>query len=296
MEPAEQFVHRVILSKDTARQDWQHGSLQFIGTATTLLRYGSFTVLTDPNFLHQGEYAHLGYGLRSKRLTNPALELNELPPLDCVLLSHLHEDHFDRIVARRLDKNVPIVTTPKAALALKKQQFRFPYALHTWETLTLEKGQSRLHITSMPAQHAPGPLKSLLPPVMGSMLEFDSIPGNNIFRMYITGDTLMHKALQAIPERYPDIDLALFHLGGTKLLGVLVTMDARQGIKAVQLIRPHVAIPIHCDDYTVFRSSLAEFQRAVTDAGLEEMVMYMQPGVTYPFTVPASRLSYPQGA
>ena len=29
-------------------------SITFIGTATTLIRLGSFTVLTDPNFLHRG--------------------------------------------------------------------------------------------------------------------------------------------------------------------------------------------------------------------------------------------------
>lgn len=40
----------------------QVGTLTFIGTATTLLRVGSFTVLTDPNFLHKGQRAYLGKG------------------------------------------------------------------------------------------------------------------------------------------------------------------------------------------------------------------------------------------
>ena len=43
-------------------------SLTFIGTATTVLRLGSFTLLTDPNFLHRGQRAYLGKGLWSKRL------------------------------------------------------------------------------------------------------------------------------------------------------------------------------------------------------------------------------------
>src|SRR5690242_7657168 len=77
------------------------GSVLFIGTATTLIRYGGFTILTDPNFLHRGEKVHLGYGLQSTRLTDPALNLEDLPPVDFVVLSHLHEDHFDRRVAAR---------------------------------------------------------------------------------------------------------------------------------------------------------------------------------------------------
>jgi hypothetical protein len=35
--------------------------LEFIGTATTVPRIGPFTILTDPNFLHRGERAYLGY-------------------------------------------------------------------------------------------------------------------------------------------------------------------------------------------------------------------------------------------
>jgi L-ascorbate metabolism protein UlaG (beta-lactamase superfamily) len=85
-------------------------SLTFVGTAATLLRIGSLTVLTDPNFLHRGQRAYLGKGLWSRRLTDPALEPEDLPALDMVVLSHLHGDHFDRVARRRLDRAVPVVT------------------------------------------------------------------------------------------------------------------------------------------------------------------------------------------
>src|SRR4051794_35627705 len=93
-------------------------SVTFVGTATTLLRLGPFTLLTDPNFLHAGEPASLGYGLWSRRRTEPAMNVDELPPLDAVVLSHLHGDHFDRVAKARLPRSVPIVTTPSAALRL----------------------------------------------------------------------------------------------------------------------------------------------------------------------------------
>jgi hypothetical protein len=54
-------------------------SLEFVGTATTLLRLGPFTLLTDPNFLHRGQRAYLGKGLFSKRLTEPSLQPADLP-------------------------------------------------------------------------------------------------------------------------------------------------------------------------------------------------------------------------
>src|SRR5438270_6860109 len=221
----------IALSTEEGKPDMKQGSIFFIGTATVLLRYAGFTVLTDPNFLHSGEHVHLGYGLRSKRKTDPAINIEELPPLDLVVLSHMHKDHFDRVVEHKLDKFIPIVTTPQAATALKKKGFKSTYTLKTWQTLIAAKGDAQLRITSMPAKHAPGPLSKMLPPVMGSMLEFQMPTGEVGLRLYISGDTLLHDHLKDIPRRYPEIDLALVHLGGTKILGILLTMNGKQGVE-----------------------------------------------------------------
>ncbi len=63
--------------------------------------------------------------------------------------------------------------------------------------------------------------------------------------------TLLHSQLADIPKRFPNIDVALLHLGGTRIpnarFGVLVTLDARRGVEAV---------PIHTDDWSLFSSSL----------------------------------------
>ena len=66
---------------------------------------------------------------------------------------------------------------------------------------------------------------------MGSLLEFQSPAATPLFRLYITVDTLVIDDLQEIPRRYPQIDLALLHLGGTRVLGILVTMDGKQGVQ-----------------------------------------------------------------
>lgn len=265
------------------------GSIFFIGTATTIIRYGGFTILTDPNFLHRHEYVRLGYGLRSRRLTDPALDIADLPPLDLIVLSHYHEDHFDRVAERDLDKQLPIVTTQHAAASLSSHGFSSTYPLKTWQSQEFRKGDIRLRITAMPGEHGPGLLSKFLPPVMGSMLDFFNKAGNLLLRLYITGDTLIHRRLREIPKRYPDIDLALLHLGGTRAFGVLVTMDGQQGVEAIKIVQPTLAIPIHYNDYTVFKSPLSDFANAVAEAGLEDRVRYLHHGETYNFEVPRSR-------
>ena len=258
------------------------GELTFIGTATVLVRFGGFTFLTDPNFLHKGDYAKLGYGLRSKRLTEPAMSIDDLPALDFVVLSHHHGDHFDEVAAAELDKHLPIVTTPHAAKKLRRQGFVNAIALETWESQTVTRGNRSVRITAMPGKHAPQPLNALLPPVMGSVLDFSSA-GEHAFRLYVTGDTLLFDDLGEIPRRFPGIDLALVHLGGTRVLGVLVTMDAAQGVRALQIVRPKTAVPIHFHDYTVFKDPLSTFKEAVAAAALSTKVEYVPHGETYQF-------------
>ena len=279
----------LFLAGTSEEADLRSGSIFFVGTATVILRYAGFTILTDPNFLHAGDHVHLGYGLRSERQTNPAIEIEDLPPLDLVLLSHLHGDHFDRVAEAKLDKRVPIITTPHAARYLEGKGFRPPAALDTWESILVRKGDAVLRVTAMPGTHAPGPLRKVLPPVMGSMLEFGTAEGGIRLRLYITGDTLIHDRLREIPRRYPQIDLALLHLGGTRVLGLLGTMDADQGVEAMRIVDPKIAIPIHYNDYTVFKSPLEDFKKVVAQAGLEDRVRYLAHGETYQFEVPENQ-------
>jgi L-ascorbate metabolism protein UlaG (beta-lactamase superfamily) len=263
----------------------QTGTVQFIGTATVLIRYQGLTILTDPNFLHKGDHVHLGYGLTSERQTNPAIEFDKLPPIDLVILSHMHDDHFDKLVQERLNRNTPIVTTREASEALKRLGFQQRFALSDWDRLEVTKGETRLRITSVPGRHGAAGVSVLLPTVMGSVLDFGANADTPDYRMYISGDTLVYDDIRSIPQRFPGIDLALLHLGGTRILGVFkVTMDGKDGVRMMQIVKPKKTIPIHYNDYDVFKSPLAEFAREVKAAGLEESVVYLSHGDTYTFT------------
>jgi len=279
-------VHELVLPGTASEPDLRQGSLLFVGTATVLVRAGGFTFLTDPNFLHAGDHAHLGYGLTSRRRTEPALQPDELPPLDLCLLSHLHGDHWDRIAERALPGRLPIVTTPHAADALRRRGFTAAIGLRKWDALRFRRGEAWLEVTSLPARHAFGLAGALLPPVMGSMVTW-GLGADARFRMYVSGDTLLHRELAEIPRRFPDLDLGLFHLGGTRVLGMLVTMDAAQGVAAVRMVNPRTAIPIHFDDYPVFRSPLQDFRDAAARAGLADRIRVLTRGELYTWELSA---------
>jgi L-ascorbate metabolism protein UlaG (beta-lactamase superfamily) len=242
-------------------------SLEFLGTATTLLRLGPFTLLTDPNFLHRGQRAYLGRGLFSRRLTEPSMQPTGLPSLDAIVLSHLHGDHFDRVARQQLDHRLPVFTTPPAQRKLSQWGFSAATAMNTWETRELVKDGCRLSITAAPGQHAPGLAQHALPRVMGTVLELGQA-GSPPVRIYITGDTLFRPWLRDVVERTGPLDAAVIHLGGTRILGLLVTMDDKQGADLLALLAPRVAVPVHYDDYTVFRSPLQDFLAAMATRAL----------------------------
>ena len=93
--------------------------------------------------------------MHTTRLTDPAMDIGDLPPSYLVLLSHFHGDHFDQVAERDLDKALPILTTPEAAVALHKRGFKNATGLEQWATKTVNKGTAQLRITSMPGRHGP---------------------------------------------------------------------------------------------------------------------------------------------
>jgi L-ascorbate metabolism protein UlaG (beta-lactamase superfamily) len=264
-------------------------SLTFVGTATVLLRLGPFTLLTDPNFLHQGQWTYIGQGLISKRRTEPALRPADLPDLDAIVLSHLHGDHFDRIAGRELPRDVPILTTAHAARRLERRGFRQPVALSTWSSQTLTRADATLTVTAVPARHAPGVVARILPPVMGSVLEYRAAGNARPLRIYVSGDTILHDDLTQIRDHYPDIDLAVVHLGGTRVLGVLVTLDAPQGVRLLELLRPANTVPVHFDDYGLFADPLSNFLAEIRRRQPDTTLHTLQRGDTLALTDLSSR-------
>ena len=255
-------------------------TMQYIGTATMLLRLGPFTVLTDPNFLHRGQRVHLGYGLLSKRRTQPALGVDELPRLDAILLSHLHGDHWDRVAHRGLPRDVPVLTTPKAAHTLDRRGFHAAEGFATWDDRTQHRDGHTLTVTATPGRHARGVAQHLLPPVMGSVVDYRA-PDGPALRIYITGDTLFVDDLREIPRRFPDLDVGVLHLGGTTLPGgLVVTMGARDGTDLLEFLRPRMAVPIHFADYGVFHSPLIDFLDETRRRGLHDLVRVVGFGET----------------
>ena len=212
-----------------------------------------------------------------------ACQVASLPHVDLIVLSHYHGDHFDDVAARELDKTLPVISTADAVGKLRPLGFANGYPLDTWDSHLVEKGEAGLTITAMPALHASDDATAaLLMPVNGHLLDFRR--GDQLlYRLYITGDTMLHSRLKDIPRFYPGIDLGLIHTGGTTMLLTVVTMTGEQGVRAAEITRPRTAIPIHYNDFSVFMSGLDDFKKAARASTASTGFRYLAHGETYTF-------------
>jgi L-ascorbate metabolism protein UlaG (beta-lactamase superfamily) len=105
-------------------------------------------------------------------------------------------------------------------------------------------------------------------PVVGFVVHVDGV------NIYHAGDTCLFSDMRLIGEKFP-LDVALLHIGG------YFTMDPADAARAVELLHPKVAIPIHYGTFPLIDQDPREFVRLVGDRA---RVVILQPGQTFEYT------------
>ncbi len=99
---------RVTQSVPTGRVEGDRMVATWIGHATVLVQTQGLNILTDPIWSDRTG----PFGRGPKRVTEPGVDFDHLPPIDVVLLSHNHYDHLDLATLRRLwSRDRPTILT-----------------------------------------------------------------------------------------------------------------------------------------------------------------------------------------
>ena len=121
----------------------------WLGHATALLRLGESTVLTDPVFEDRAGVRIGGRQIGRLRSTALPAHINALPPVDIVLLSHAHFDHWCRASLERLANQRTVAVIPARTRRLLPRGFGHVIELATDDSVDLDG----LHITAMRVNH-----------------------------------------------------------------------------------------------------------------------------------------------
>jgi len=122
-----------------------------------------------------------------------------------------------------------------------------------------------------PAVHSSSLIKDNGEPIYlgnpaGVVIELDGV------RVYHTGDTALFGDMKLIGELYkPDVMLTP--------IGSLFTMGVPEAVKAVEFVKPKVAIPMHYNTWPPIAQNPEEFKRAVEkNACVDTQVIIVKPG------------------
>ena len=116
-------------------------AITWIGHASFLIQFSDLNVLIDPNFAN--------WLCLLKRLKRAGLKLKDLPPIDVVLLTHAHYDHFHKPTLRRLpEPKIGVMPWGVGDLA-RNLGFSRIVELDWWETFS----QRDWKVTFTPSQH-----------------------------------------------------------------------------------------------------------------------------------------------
>jgi len=224
--------------------------ITLVRNATLLVGLGGRRLLVDPMLDDEGARPPVENTANERR--NPLVSL-PLPAeqvvkgLDAVLITHLHQDHFDSKAAELLPRDIPVFCQPEdeerlAGLGLSARPVRDEL---DWEDL---------HLVRTGGRHGTGEIAEALGPVSGFVLN----------GLYIAGDTIWCPEVEDAITLYRPRVAVVNGSGARFLTGdplVMTTADVREVVARVPtVVVVHLEAINHCPE------TRAEVRAAVPEA------------------------------
>jgi L-ascorbate metabolism protein UlaG (beta-lactamase superfamily) len=228
----------------------------WVGHATALVQIDDKVILTDPVFTDT-------VGQVSKRLVEPGIDPKDLPPVDVVLVSHMHYDHLSLGSLEMIQSRVRTLLLPRGGTAYLTD-FSFPaYELATWQTWS--KGD--LRVTAVPVEHVGyryGLDDAWMPEAFtGFVVEYHGL------KVYFAGDTAYEQAkFVETAQRFPKIDLALMPIAPIEPRDFLrrFHVDPAEALQAFLDLGAKRMVPIHYDTFVISADEPGAALRALSVA------------------------------
>ena len=212
-------------------------SLYRLGHSTVLLKLGGEFWLTDPVF---SERASPVQWAGPKRFHQTPIDIDDLPPIKGVILSHDHFDHLDRAAIARLAPKVGVFIAPLGvgdrliAWGVEPARVR---QLDWWGEVTVDN----VRLVAVPAQHFSG--RSLFDENRTLWASWVIVAGSQ--RIFFSGDTGYHADFKTVGERYGPFDVTMIETGAYDLQWADIHMQPEETLQAHLDLRGRWLLPVH---------------------------------------------------
>ena len=241
-------------------------AITWIGHASFLVQFTDLNVLIDPNFAN--------WLFLLKRIKRSGLRIEHLPPVDLVLLTHAHFDHFHKPTLRKLPHpKIGVMPWGMGDLA-HNLGFERVIELEWWESFAHENWK----VTLTPCKH------------WGARLLHDEHRGYGGFILEHQGRKIYHAGDSAYFEGFKEIgkqlapEVALLPIGAYHPESFRnVHMGPDEALKVFKDLRARWLVPMH---YGTFRLSFEDMEEPprwlrelCREAGLSERLRILEEGV-----------------
>jgi L-ascorbate metabolism protein UlaG (beta-lactamase superfamily) len=228
--------------------------ITWLGHAAFLLE-GSKRVLIDP-FLTGNP--------------NAPVKPEELTGIDLIVVTHGHGDHLGDAVEIAKRNDAPVVCIHELSRILAKKGVE-AFGMNVGGTIAA----SGVAVTMVQALHSAD-----IEDERGEIISAGSAAGMIVnldgVKVYHTGDTDVFSDMKLIGELHkPDIMLTP--------IGDVYTMGITAAAKAVELVKPKVAVPMHYNTFPLIEKNPEDFKKAVSERGLDVRVVILKPGESFDY-------------
>lgn len=257
-----------VLPPDQLRVTW-------LGHSSLLLDIDGKRFFTDPLWYQRASPFTL---MGPKRFFENPLPINNLPPIDAILLSHDHYDHLDKGSLLQLtQKGIPIITM----LGVGKRLLDWGIAeklvteLDWWQSINIGEHC----ITAAPARHFSGRwLTDRFRTLWGSF----AIKGP-LHNVYYGADSGYYSGFVSIGEKLGPFDLALLEIGAYNEEWQDIHMGPETAVQAALDVKAKMLMPIHWGTFNLAMHPWKEpVERLQAEAGKKGVPLLLPtPGETF---------------
>ena len=181
-------------------------TVTWIGHSSFLIQCGGINILTDPVWSDRASPVSFA---GPRRLVPPAVQFEDLPPIDITLISHDHYDHLDDATIRRLIRRFPTMqwlAPLRVGRFLAKRGAASVTEKDWWE----QHEWAGLRFACTPAQHFSGryPWNRDSTLWCGWTVQF-----SDDRRIFFAGDTGLHPEFERIAREFGPFDMAILPIG-----------------------------------------------------------------------------------
>ncbi|RAK79948.1 MBL fold metallo-hydrolase [Aspergillus fijiensis CBS 313.89] len=260
----------------------QGGNINFnithIINAASVLEINGVNFLVDPFFSPQNTtFPIAGFTRQLWSILEPALQPEQIPPIDAVLLSHEdHPDNLDPISRMRFLDGRRVLTTPAGTEALKPRPG--VQAMKDWETMSLKLNGNDWNFTGTPCEHVPGEDVIGFVIVGPNFGTTDGLPN----AIWYSGDTIYLPGLAQIKERF-HVKAALINMGAAYVLmddamPLRITMNGTEVAQTFQDVGAEVLVPLHYSSFNHFPEAKEGVVHDFELSGISDKVHWVTPG------------------